>query len=182
MSRETIFSGEFGWDMVTRQELVRGKERKAGEETYLIGSPTFERLSYWAKVVPMIEAHFAARQRAESDKKRRFFRANKNDVYLIALLDVPLFSEDVRLSGYPETVKKVGQLNNLVHQAYAENNGLICRQRDFPTYSSATIEMRWVAQQFEPTLGHLATGVVSIDSVLAMIDIALQQASEGSLK
>lgn len=159
--------------LAARKETVR---TSLETESYLIDSPTFERLPYWAKAVALVLAHYRKLHSARTDKKRKYFKAEKRDVYLVGLLNAPLYSQDIRLPNYPLTVDAVNELVRLVHDAYKETVGLLQAQQDFPTYTSATIEMRWAVGQAAPAIEKLARGDITIDALLELIETALKSA------
>lgn len=159
--------------LAARKESVR---ESLDKEPCLIDSPTYERLNSWCKVTKLVDAHYHNLYLSRSDKKRKFFKAEKRDVYLVALLNVPLYSEDVRLAGWPVTVETITRMVTKIHEAYKETAGLIKAQADFPTYSSATVEVRWIAKEFEPWLNKLTYGECTIEDILEMIEVALTKA------
>ena len=156
----------------TRKESVR---ESMEHEPRLIDSPTFARLPYWAEAVRLIHAHYRKLYLTNPDKKRKYFKADKRDVYLVGLLNVPLFSQDIRLPGYPLCVDAINDLVQIVHKAYKETAGLLQAQQDFPTFTSATMEMRWMVQQAEATIEQLARGERTIEDLLDLIELALQK-------
>ena len=170
MGREEMFKGDIGQGLVTRRESVR---RSIDVDPHLIDSPTYERLTSWGKVVRQVDAHYHNLYLTRPDKKRKFFKVAKRDVYLVALLNVPLYSEDVRLPTWPLTTEIVRRIVVNIHEAYKETAGLIQAQADFPTYSSATIEMRWLTQEFSGWLNKLANEECTLEDVLEMIEKAL---------
>lgn len=157
--------------MTTRTVQVRDDLHAPPYESI---TPTYDRLPYWAKLVRMADEHYRRLIRNNTDKNRRLFKAGKHDVYFVALLDVPLFNGDIRLPNYPITQHKVMELVRLVRDAYQESVGLLESKNNFPTYTSATVEMSVCCKNLETTIVALAEGEKTIAEVLEVMQQTLE--------